>query len=131
MATKRYWAVILASALALLIVGCRSAPVYNVSSQAVATSKSNVTLDDVSAAIVRAGSALGWQMKVTKPGHILGTLHLRTHVAIVDVNYNTTAYSITYKDSTNLDYDGTNIHSNYNGWIQNLQKGIQTQLNLL
>ena len=125
------WAVVLASSLALLIVGCRSAPVYNVSAQSVATSKSNVSLDDVSAAIVRAGSALGWQMKVTKPGHILGTLHLRTHVAIVDVNYSTTSYSITYKDSTNLDYDGTNIHSNYNGWIQNLQKGIQTQLNLL
>lgn len=125
------WAVILASSLALLIVGCRSAPVYNVSEQSVATSKSNVTLDDVSAAIVRAGSALGWQMKVTKPGHILGTLHLRTHVAIVDVNYSTASYSITYKDSTNLDYDGTNIHSNYNGWVQNLQKGIQTQLNLL
>jgi len=125
------WAVVLASSLALLIVGCRSAPVYNVSGQSVATSKSNVSLDDVSAAIVRAGSALGWQMKVTKPGHILGTLHLRTHVAIVDVNYSTTSYSITYKDSTNLDYDGTNIHSNYNGWIQNLQKGIQTQLNLL
>jgi hypothetical protein len=124
-------AVILASTLALLIVGCRSAPVYNVSDQAVASSKSNLTLDDVSMAIIRAGGALGWEMKETKPGHILGTLHLRTHVAIVDVNYTTKSYSITYKDSTNLDYDGTNIHSNYNGWIQNLQKGIQTQLNLL
>jgi hypothetical protein len=124
-------AVILASTLALLIVGCGYEPFYNVSDQAVASSKSNLTLDDVSMAIIRAGGALGWEMKETKPGHILGTLHLRTHVAIVDVNYTTKSYSITYKDSTNLDYDGTNIHSNYNGWIQNLQKGIQTQLNLL
>lgn len=129
--TTRKWAVIVASAFALLIVGCRSAPIYNVSQQSVSSSKANLSLDDVSMAIVRAGGALGWQMKVTKPGHILGTLHLRTHVAIVDVDYSTTSYSITYKDSTNLDYDGTNIHSNYNGWIQNLQKGIQTQLNLL
>lgn len=129
--TSRKLAVVLASILALLIVGCRSAPVYNVSEQSVLSSKSNLTLDDVSMAIVRAGGALGWQMKETKPGHILGTLHLRTHVAIVDVDYSTKSYSITYKDSTNLDYDGTNIHSNYNGWVQNLQKGIQTQLNLL
>ena len=38
---------------------------------------------------------------------------------------------ITYKDSINLDAgtDGT-IHKNYNGWIQNLNKGIVTQLSL-
>ncbi|MGW8183237.1 MAG: hypothetical protein ACWGMT_04695 [Burkholderiales bacterium] len=125
------WAAILAAVFALLIVGCRSAPVYNVSSTPVTSSKANLTLDDVSKAIIRAGGALGWQMKEDKPGHMLGTLHLRTHVAVVDINYSTTSYSITYKDSTNLDYDGTNIHSNYNGWIQNLEKGIRTQLSLL
>ena len=37
-------------------------------------------------------------------------------------------YSINYKDSTNLDYDGTNIHRNYNGWIANLDRAIKTQL---
>jgi hypothetical protein len=130
---SRKWAVIVASAFALLIVGCRSALVYNVSDApvAVAASKANVTLDDVSRAISRAGQALGWQMKATTPGHLLGTLTLRTHVAIVDVDYSTTSFSIKYKDSTNLDYDGTEIHSNYNGWIQNLEKGIRTQLSLL
>lgn len=127
----RKWAAVLAAAFALLIVGCRSAPVYNVTSSPVTSSKANLTLDDISKAILRAGGALGWQMKEVKPGHMLGTIHLRTHVAVVDINYSTTSYSITYKDSTNLDYDGTNIHSNYNGWIQNLEKGIRTQLSLL
>lgn len=125
------WAAIFAACFALLIVGCRSAPVYNVSSAPITASKASLTLDDVSKAIMRAGGGLGWQMKETKPGHMLATLHLRTHVAIVDINYSTTSFSITYKDSTNLDYDGTNIHSNYNGWIQNLDKGIRTQLSLL
>ncbi|MDH3287965.1 MAG: hypothetical protein OEP48_09630 [Betaproteobacteria bacterium] len=125
------WAAILASVFALLIVGCRSAPVYNVSNAPVTSSKANLTLDDVSKAIMRAGGGLGWQMKVTKPGHILASLHLRTHVAVVDVNYSLSSYSITYKESTDLQYDGTNIHSNYNGWIQNLDRGIRTQLNLM
>ena len=57
-----------------------------------------------------------------------GTLNLRSHTAIVDITYDTRTYSIKYKDSTNLGYDGRNIHSNYNGWIENLDKGIQTQL---
>ena len=34
-------------------------------------------------------------------------------------------------DSSNLQYDGKTIHSNYNGWIQNLDKAIRTQLTLL
>ena len=36
-----------------------------------------------------------------------------------------------YKDSANLHYDGKTIHSNYNGWIQNPDKAIRTQLDML
>jgi len=125
------WAAIVASVLALIVVGCATKSVYNVTNAPVATSKPNPGLDDIGKAIMRAGAALGWQMRETKSGHILGTLNLRKHVAVVDVNYSATSYSITYKDSTELDYDGTNIHKNYNGWIQNLEKGIRTQLSLL
>lgn len=114
----------------LLMVGCRSAPLYNVTSAPIAASKP-VTVADVEKAIMRAGAGLGWQITPREPGKIEGVLALRTHRAIVDISYDTKAYSITYKDSSNLDYDGTNIHSNYNGWIQNLDKAIRTQLSLL
>jgi len=50
---------------------------------------------------------------------------------VVDVNYGVKFYSILYKDSTELGYDGQNIHPNYNGWIQNLDKGIRAQLSIL
>jgi hypothetical protein len=126
------WAAVVASVLLLLAVGCRgSVPVYNVTDAPVAASKPNPSLDEVGKAIQRAGAALGWQMKETKPGQILGTLNLRKHVAVVDVNYSVKSYSIRYKDSTELDYDGGNIHPNYNGWIQNLDKGIHAQLSTL
>jgi hypothetical protein len=46
----------------------------------------------------------------------------------VDIRYDTSSYDITYRDSHNLDYDGEKIHSNYNGWIQNLDDAIQNEL---
>lgn len=87
-----------------------------------------VSLDEVGKAITRAGGTLGWQMKQMEPGYIVGTLKLRSHVAIVDIRYTPKIYNVTYKDSTNLNYDGANIHSNYNGWISNLDRAIKTQL---
>ena len=57
-----------------------------------------------------------------------GTLALRTHVAVVDIQFDSKTYSIKYKDSTNLDYTGNSIHKNYNGWIENLDNAIRVQL---
>lgn len=121
---------VLAGIVVALLGGCRSAEIYNVSGAHVVANKA-VSMEDVQKAIVRAGVALGWEMKPVEPGLILGTLHLRTHMAMVDIKYDTNTYSITYKDSTNLDYNGHNIHKNYNGWIQNLDNGIRSQLTSL
>ena len=38
--------------------------------------------------------------------------------------------SIAYKSSVDLMESNGKIHKNYNGWIQNLNKGISTQLAL-
>jgi hypothetical protein len=125
------WAVALAAVFAILLVSCRTAPLYNVTNAPVMASKPDVSLSNVEKAIMRAGVSLGWQMRPTNPGHIEGTLILRTHTAVVDINYDTAKYSITYKDSKDLQYDGTNIHSNYNGWIQRLDSAIRSQLSLI
>jgi hypothetical protein len=121
--------VILISTVALF--SCRSAPVYDVNNATVVSNVKNVSKSDVRKAIIRAGGGLGWLIKDAGPSKLEGTLTLRTHVAKVTIPYSSKSYSILYKDSVNLNYDGTNIHSNYNGWIQNLQKGIQIQLNQL
>ena len=114
-----------------VVVGCKTAPVYNVEGQTIVTNVENVKMDDVKKAIIRGGASLNWVMKVDKPGHIVGTLNLRNHMAQVDINYTAKSYSITYKDSKELNYDGSNIHSNYNGWIQNLQRNIDVQLSTM
>ena len=114
----------------IMLAGCATPhPVRNINAEPVSGPGGRAaSLDEVGKAILRAGGTLGWQMQLMEPGYILGTLKLRSHVAIVDIRYTTKNYSIKYKDSTNLNYDGTNIHSNYNGWISNLDRAIKTQL---
>lgn len=116
-------------AVVVAFAGCRTAPVYNVDHASVvsATGKT-LQMKQVREAIIRAGGGLGWVMQEDKPGHVVGTLHLRTHMAKVGITYTTKYYSIDYLDSENLNYDGTNIHSNYNGWVQRLQQGISAEI---
>ncbi len=114
-----------------LVAGCRTAPVMNIEDSPITVTGGKYTQDDVRKAIIRAGTSLGWKMKDIKPGHMEGTLLIRSHMAKVDIFYDKNKYSIKYKDSSNLNYDGTNIHSNYNGWVQNLDRAIQAQLSLL
>lgn len=117
-------------AMPIVAAGCRTAPIYNVYEVPVITTHT-VKLDEIKKAIIRAGASLGWEMKPVSPGHVIGTLHLRSHTAVVDVTYNPQTYSIVYKDSVNLKYSGGQIHRNYNGWIQNLDRNIKAQLGML
>ena len=116
---------------ALLLSACTSKPIYNVEGAPIGAAKPNASLDEIGKAIVRAGAGLGWQMNPDRPGHITGRLALRNHVAVVDIDYTPQTYSIKHRESTNLDYRGTTIHRNYNGWIQNLDKAIRAQLTVL
>lgn len=114
---------------ALAVAGCTTAPIMNVNSAAVVNaSGKTLNADQVRTAIVRAGAALGWQMKDDGPGKLTGTLQLRDHTAVVDIPYSPSSYSIVYKSSVNLRETGGQIHKNYNGWIQNLTRGINAQL---
>jgi uncharacterized lipoprotein NlpE involved in copper resistance len=116
----------------LALAGCpHQAPVYNVNNATVVTNVNNVSSEQVRQAIIRAGGGLGWIITEVGPGELEGTLNLRSHTAKVSIPYSTKSYSIIYKDSVDLDYNGETIHSNYNGWVQNLQKAIQVQLTQL
>lgn len=126
----RFFLIASALAVAAAVAGCGTQPIYNVE-QTAATSGKPLTQEQVKAAIIRAGAALGWQMKEEGPGMLVGTLQLRSHTAVVSIPYTATSYSVKYRSSVNLEESGGKIHKNYNGWIQNLQKGISTQLSLV
>jgi hypothetical protein len=116
---------------AAALAGCSTAPILNVSEAPVsARTGKTLTNDQVRTAIVRAGTQLGWEFKDEGPNKLVGTIQLRTHTAVIEVPYSSRSYSVKYRSSMNLDQAGGSIHKNYNGWIQNLTRGIDTQLSL-
>ncbi len=121
---RGFW---LSAVAGLLVVACAQ-PIRNVSDAPVP--KTGLTGEQMAAAIKQAGTGLGWTMKEMGPGKMEATLRLRTHVAVVDIAYGPETYSITYKESTNLDYAAKEqrIHRNYNSWIQNLENAIRVHL---
>lgn len=124
---------LLVAMVAVVFTGCRTSTVQNIEAAPYTPTSKSVKMDKIAQGIIRAGVGLGWQMKKVKEGEILGTLLLRDHMAKVKIPYDGKEYSIIYQDSSNLKYDAEDktIHSNYNGWIQNLSNAIQLQLNML
>ena len=122
----------------LVLASCVTAPILNIKDAPVKTlSGKELTVDQVTKAIVLAGMGLKWEMNVVRPGYIVGTLNLRSHQAVVDITYDPKTYNISYKSSKGLLYgepeqtsgaETREIHKNYNGWIQNLDNAIRTQL---
>ena len=124
----RICAVIVAAA-GLLFAGCAGQPIQNVDkSPIILPPGKTVTLQQVTTAIMRAGTRLGWQMQPQAPGKLTGRLDLRGHAAMVDVEHDTKTYSIKYRDSVNLNAKDGTIHRNYNSWVQNLDKNIRAEL---
>lgn len=117
------------SGAALALGACRSAPVQNLEASPLAITRP-VPLTEVEMAIVRAGADLGWTIQPQCPGHLRGTLSIRSHRAVVDIVLRGSHYSIRYRDSRELDYDpaaGT-IHKNYNSWVEELDRAVQAEL---
>ena len=117
---------------AMLVAGlgaCVSVPIYNVTDAPVsAVSGKSLAPAQVRQAIITAGSALGWRIVDAGPGRLEGTLTLRGHVAVVEIPYSGKAYSIQYKGGENLQVANGTIHKNYNGWVQNLDRGIRSAI---
>jgi len=80
-------------------------------------------------AIKTAGSKIGWEMDTIRPGLIRGTLNLRKHLAVIDINYDGKRFSIDYVESENLNYDeeANVIHKSYNKWIEILERRIRAE----
>ena len=87
-----------------------------------------LNLDAITNAIAAGVVDRSWTPKVVGPGHVEAHLFIRSHVAIVDITFDESAYSITYKDSDNLDYKNGRIHRNYNRWVANLNQALQRKL---
>ncbi|WP_017925787.1 hypothetical protein [Thioalkalivibrio sp. HL-Eb18] len=117
----------------LVLAGCRgTAPVHDVSDTTITdVHGERPSAEQMQQAIRNAGTALGWQISETEPGLLEGRLSLRDHIAVVEIPYSDGAYSIRYKDSSNLNYEDGRIHPNYNNWVQNLDNQIRAEISAL
>ncbi len=84
-----------------------------------------LTQAGMKSAIEEAGMRRDWKMKDTAPGQMQGALTVRSHTIVVDIFYTANNFKITYRDSVNMDFDGTKIHPNYNVWVKELADGIK------
>ena len=130
MTKKTIAALAAATALAITLGGCaRTAPILNLENVPVtSTDGKPLTAAQVRSSIVTAGTSLGWRIVDAGPGKLEGTLMLREHTAVVDIPYSARSYSIVYKRSDKLNEMNGTIHSNYNGWVQNLDRAIRTEM---
>ncbi|MFK7944698.1 MAG: hypothetical protein AB8B85_17565 [Paracoccaceae bacterium] len=122
----------------LAVAGCRNMPVYNPQNvsfaPSAASSSKQLRLKDFKNAIIRAGAKRGWAFTQKAPGHLIGKVTVRgKHYAEVDVLFDQEAFTINYRNSRDLKYmpENNTIHKNYNTWINNLQKDIQSEITIL
>lgn len=115
----------LAVAMSVLFAGCRTTHV-----QSVETHASAASVSAMEKAITEGARERGWAVSKIKPGEMEATLKVRSHVLVVTIPYNAQGYQILYKSSENLKYDPSDnsIHSNYQGWVRNLDKSILRNL---
>jgi hypothetical protein len=102
-------------------------PIYNIYDEHIQSSF-DLTQAQIEQAIIKASVVLGWKLNKIKDGLMIGTMSSRLGIATVDIRYSASAYSITYQDSANMEYDGKNIHKNYNDWVKNFYNTIQKNL---
>ena len=110
--------------LTLLVAACRTVPVENVSHHAFPAGAENLNLTQIEESIIKAASDRDWIVTRQAEGELLATYSPRSHMAKVKIDFDNTEFSIVYADSTNLNYDGSSIHYNYNRWVNNLRQDI-------
>ncbi len=131
MMTSRYRPLLLVCLMLALAlsVGCRKAtPIYNPTNVEL-PSHSKRNMAAMTSAIKSACTARGWTASEESRSRIIASHTARGHTAIVNIDYTANSFSISYRDSMNLNYEGATIHKTYNNWVQNLEQEIRIRAN--
>ena len=92
------------------------------------------SVEEVQRAIIGGSQKRGWTARVESDGKIIARILVRSrHYAEVEITFDARSYSITYRDSRELEYDKEerDIHGNYNKWVRNLSNSIQQEFGLM
>lgn len=114
----------------LALSACKREPLVNYETEPLRT-PAGATLAQVTQAIEKACANQGWEIRQQEPGRMTLELVIKSgkHRATVNLDYDTTKFSIIYWKSYNLNYRvsgaSEQIHNNYNIWVKLLKQRIQ------
>ena len=107
----------------------RTQPVYNIVDKPVRSGSGNaLTQEQVGDALAAAARYKRWTVEQVEPGYLKAQIVVRKHFAAIDIRYTDSTYSITYRDSEVLKYDGEKIHRNYNKWIKLIEQEADSNM---
>jgi len=92
-----------------------------------------LTADDMKAIFQRVATRSGWEIKELSNGKLAASLALGRgkHVMVIEISYTGNSYSITYRDSYNLNYSHDAgrpiIHPNYNKSVAKLIEMVRLE----
>ncbi len=144
--------VLMVCLLSGILSGCNTAPLYEVNKAPFGAGP--LSSQAVEKAIIRAGKRTGWQISRIRRGRMIGKFQTakNKHLAVVEIEYTPTTYSIRYNHSLNLKYrpppaatqtnspfnldslpgtrkpTGPTIHKVYNQWVAALESAILTEV---
>ena len=123
--------VVLSSTPAYALFG-RTKPIYNIVDAPITTGSGKTpTSEQIEQAFTNAAHIKGWSVEPGDAGALIASIHVRQHYAEIAMTHTDKTYSITYRDSKVLMYDGKEIHRNYNKWVQLLDEEFHRYLNRL
>lgn len=126
-------ALLLAAAMSTVTgaVLARSTQMTELGRQSIVTTDSKpLSLQAVRKAIIAGGATHSWKPVADQPGVVTLQASSGQHQVVVDVAYDAQGYQITYKSSSNMNYEHsdskTTIHPKYNKWIEDLNAAIRS-----
>ncbi|MDR2191520.1 MAG: hypothetical protein LBO62_01375 [Endomicrobium sp.] len=93
-----------------------------------------ITLDDMKTAIINAAAETDpkWELTENGDGAFTATLNNKEYTAVADIKYSNSYFTITYKDSKNLNFSPKDdklfpykINTGYNRWVTILEQKIR------
>ncbi len=116
-----------ALALFALNVQARTAAMANFDNLPITDSRGQpASPAQIKAAVLAGAAAKGWQVSASGANSAVVTVQVRNkHTVSTDVTWSAGQISVKYKDSINMNYNGSEIHPNYNSWVQGLVDAIR------
>ena len=115
--------------LILVIASCSSVSIKNVPRQPFSTEALKLSSTQIEKIIIKSVLKHQWIITNKTEGKLIATYSTRGHIVKVAIDFDQSGFSISYVDSTNMNYDGNSIHRNYNRWVNIMRVGILRDVN--